>query len=177
MRPPGRGKERTAVTDTGDKRQRLTEFIVAGQADFYRLAYSYVKDRDTALDVVQESIVKALSKSDTLREPAYVKTWFYRILINECMNWHRYRRRVLPMEELPESPGGSERDHEARLDLYDAIERLEEKERTIIRLRFFEDMKLEEIARITGTNLNTVKSRLYKRLKRLKEWTGEEETQ
>ena len=53
MRPPGRGKERTAVTDTGDKRQRLTEFIVAGQADFYRLAYSYVKDRDTALDVVQ----------------------------------------------------------------------------------------------------------------------------
>lgn len=48
------------------------------------------------------------------------------------------------------------------------------REQAVIRLRFFEDMKLEEIAKCTGTNLNTVKSRLYKALKKLKEMTGEE---
>ena len=55
-------------------RQQLSEYIVAHQEDFYRLAYSYVKNRDAALDVVQESIVRALSKSDSLRQPEYMKT-------------------------------------------------------------------------------------------------------
>ena len=57
---------------------------------------------------------------------------------------------------------------------YDAIGKLSPREQAVIRLRFFEDMKLEEIAQCTGTNLNTVKSRLYKALKKLKEMTGEE---
>ena len=71
---------------TAHNRQLLVDYITAGQADFYRLAYSYVKNRDAALDVVQESIVKALTKIDSLREPAYLRTWFYRILLNERMN-------------------------------------------------------------------------------------------
>ena len=62
--------------------RQLVDYIVAGQGDFYRLAYSYVQNRDAALDVVQESIVKALSKSDSLRRPEYMKSWFYRILLN-----------------------------------------------------------------------------------------------
>lgn len=75
--------------------QQMVDYLVSGQADFYRLAFSYVKNRDAALDVVQESIVKALSKSDTLRETAYLKTWFYRILLNESMNYFRRNQRLL----------------------------------------------------------------------------------
>lgn len=155
--------------------ETLSEYLVEGQADFYRLAYSYVKNRDTALDVVQESVVKALTKADTLREPAYMKTWFYRILINECMNTFRRSQRLVSYEEAMEQRPAPQRDEAERLDLYDAIERLGEKERLIIRLRFFQDMKLEEIAKATGINLNTVKSRLYKGLRQLRELTGEEE--
>ena len=153
--------------------QQLTAFIVAHQEDFYRLAYSHVKNRDAALDVVQESIVKALAKSGGIRRTESLKPWFYRILINESMNYYRYTRRLTPLEEAPETaaPAG---DHAARLDLYDAIDRLDQKEQLIIRLRFFEDMKLEEIAQVTGVNLNTVKSRLYKALRKLRELTGEE---
>ena len=66
------------------------------------------------------------------------------------------------------------RDDAARLDLYDAIERLNTQEQTIIRLRFFHDMKLEEIAQVTRTNLNTVKSRLYQSLRKLKAMTKED---
>ena len=153
--------------------QQLTDFIVAHQEDFYRLAYSHVKNRDAALDVVQESIVKALSKADGLRRAESLKPWFYRILVNESMNYYRYTRRLTPLEEAAEAaaPAG---DPAARLDLLAAIDRLDQKDQLIIRLRFFEDLKLEEIAQAAGLNLNTVKSRLYKSLRKLRELTGEE---
>ena len=153
--------------------QQLTAFIVAHQEDFYRLAYSHVKNRDAALDVVQESIVKALAKSGGIRRTESLKPWFYRILINESMNYYRYTRRLTPLEEAAEAaaPAG---DHAARLDLLAAIDRLDPRDQLIIRLRFFEEMKLEEIAQAAGLNLNTVKSRLYKGLRKLRELTGEE---
>ena len=155
-------------------RQQLSEYIVAHQEDFYRLAYSYVKNRDAALDVVQESIVRALTRSDSLRQPEYMKTWFYRILLNESMNHYRRGKRLVPLEDQAADTPAPISDPAERLDLYAAIERLDPREQAIIRLRFFEDMKLEEIARATGTNLNTVKSRLYKSLRKLRELTGEE---
>ena len=148
--------------------QQMVDYLVSGQADFYRLAFSYVKNRDAALDVVQESIVKALSKSDTLRETAYLKTWFYRILLNESMNYFRRGRRLVPFPEQQEEPAAPDPDVGERLDLYDAIDRLSLQEQAVIRLRFFEDMKLAEIAQVTGANLNTVKSRLSTALRRLR---------
>ena len=157
-----------------DNRQLLVDHILNGQTDFYRLAVSYVKNRDAALDVVQEAIVKALSKVDTVREPAYLKTWFYRILINEAMNHFRRSRNLVSLEEVMADRAAESRDPGERLDLYDAIDRLSFPEQTVIKLRYFEDMKLEEIAQATGANLNTVKSRLYKAIRKLKDMTGEE---
>ena len=80
------------------RREIVTDYILSHQEEFYRLAYSYVKNRDTALDVVQESIVRALSRADSLRDPAYVKTWFYRILVNESINHFRRSSRLVPLE-------------------------------------------------------------------------------
>ena len=157
-----------------DNRQLLVEHILNGQTDFYRLAVSYVKNRDAALDVVQEAIVKALSKVDSVREPAYLKTWFYRILINEAMNHFRRNRNLVSLEEVMVDRAVESGDPGERLDLYDAIDRLSFQEQTVIKLRYFEDMKLEEIAQATGANLNTVKSRLYKAIRKLKDMTGEE---
>ena len=118
--------------------------------------------------------MKALSKVDTVREPAYLKTWFYRILINEAMNHFRRNRNLVSLEEVMADRAAEPRDPGERLDLYDAIDRLSFPEQTVIKLRYFEDMKLEEIAQATGTNLNTVKSRLYKAIRKLKDMTGEE---
>lgn len=53
-------------------------------------------------------------------------------------------------------------------ELQEELERLTEKERTVLTLRYFEDCTLEEIAQITGENLNTVKARLYRSLKKLR---------
>ena len=109
---------------TAHNRQLLVDYITAGQADFYRLAYSYVKNRDAALDVVQESIVKALTKIDSLREPAYLRTWFYRILLNESMNYFRRNQRLLSLEDAVWDRGAEDPDPAERLDLHAAIEAL-----------------------------------------------------
>ena len=91
--------------DFQQKRQLLVDHILNHQADFYRLAFSYVKNQDAAMDVVQEAIVKALDKVDTLREPAYLKTWFYRILLNEAMNHFRRTRDLIPFAAAADHAG------------------------------------------------------------------------
>ena len=152
----------------------VADYVVGGQDYFYRLAYGQVRDREAALDIVQEAIAKALDKAHTLREPNYLKTWFYRILINECMDHFRRSRNVIPLEESFDLRAETGVDPGDRVDLYDALNQLDERERLVIQLRFFEDMKLEEISRVTDTNLNTVKTRLYGALRKLRTLTGEE---
>ena len=155
--------------------QDFREYITQNQQAFYRLAYSYTKNSDAALDVVQDAVVKGIEKLHTLRNPAYMKTWFYRILVNQALTYLRGKK-VVSLEEYTEStcPAAEEQDVAQNVDLYRAVQGLEPILRTIVILRFFEDMKLEEIAQATGANLNTVKSRLYKSLRKLREWTGEE---
>lgn len=143
----------------------LIPFIRENQQQFYRLACSYVRDSETAMDLVQDAIVKAIQNMHTLRQPDRLKTWFYRILVNECLMYLRKNRKLLPIQSLEQELAAPEQGNQ---DLHEAISQLPPHLRTIILLRFFEDMKLEEIARITRTNLSTVKSRLYKALKLLR---------
>lgn len=145
----------------------LEEYMVEHREDFYRLAYTYVRDPDTALDVVQNAIVQALTHADTLRQPAYLKTWFYRILVNESLSSLRRSGRVIPIEAVAERLAHEEADPADRLDVTAAVERLKPAWRTVVVLRFYEDMTLEEIARVVGAPLSTVKTRLYKALDQL----------
>jgi len=99
-----------------------------------------------------------------------VRSWFYRILVRECLSFLRQNRRVIYLAEPPEQVQSSgESALEDREALRQAIDRLSPKLKTVVLLRFYEEMQLSEIAEITGTNLSTVKSRLYKGLKKLRE--------
>lgn len=153
--------------------QELALLIENNQEKFYRVAYAYVKNREDALDIVHDAIVKALRSYGTLRNTEYAQTWFYRILINESISFLRKNRRLIPWEDLSDSqlpPSASPPDmfKDEYIDLYAAIDKLSPELKTIVILHFFEDMKLSEVAEITSTNLNTVKSRLYRALKNLK---------
>ena len=153
-----------------DITNRLIEFIEENQDKLYRIAFSYVKNEDLALDIVQESIEKALRNIKTLKHEEYVKTWFYRILINESLGYIRRNKNttLCQVEDLKDYIEWNDNITIEGIDLYNNIGKLKEKLRTVIILRFFEDLKIEEIARITKTSPNTVKSRLYKGLEELK---------
>lgn len=162
----------------GQTREAFSLFVEENQNKFYRLAYSYVENKDEALDIVQDAIVRALRKLHTLRQPAYMRTWFYRVLVNESLDHLRRKKRqavCLPLEEMllvDSAPSVS-----SAAELLSLIEGLAPELKTVIFLRFYEDMKLSEIAEVTGENLNTVKSRLYRALRLLRATLTEEETQ
>ena len=63
----------------------LTEYVTENKEKFYRMAFQYVKNEEQALDIVQDAIIKALTNLHKLKNEEYIKTWFYRILINECL--------------------------------------------------------------------------------------------
>lgn len=152
--------------------QQLINFFKENENRIYKFAYGYVKNQEMALDLVHDSIVKVIQKRDTLKEEQYLKTWFYRILINECITTLRKNKKITFIDEIKENECIEQiNDFVTKneyIDLYDAIDGLPPKLKTIIMLRYFEDMKLDEIAEITKTNLSTIKSRLYKALEILK---------
>ena len=76
-----------------DVRCVLIEYIKENQEKMYKTAFTYVHDRDEALDIVQESIAKALQNINKLKYEEYVKTWFYRILINESLQHIKKNKR------------------------------------------------------------------------------------
>ena len=132
---------------------------------YYRLAYKLMRNQDDALDVVQESAYRAIKDCKGVRNKDYLSTWIYRIVVNTSLDMLRRKKKETPTEEMPETPT---EDHYQDLDLKQMINRLDDKSRTVIILRYFEDLKLEDIADIVGENLNTVKARLYRTLKKLR---------
>lgn len=145
--------------------QEVEEEILRSYQSLYRLAYTYVKNPDDAMDVVQESAYKAIRGAGGVRSRGAIKGWLCRIVVNTAADLLRSRAREVPVDQVPET--GRE-DTYRDLDALRALETLEERERTVVVLRFFEDMKLQDIASVTGENLNTVKTILYRSLKKLK---------
>ena len=148
----------------------LVSYIVENQNKFYRVAYSYARNQEDALDIVQNAVCKALESYKNLRNADAVKTWFYRILINESRAAIKQRKKELLSDDNPQKEEAYyEKGYEQQDDIKEELDRLEEDIQTIIRLRFFEELSLKEISEITGLNLNTVKTKLYRGLKLLRE--------
>ena len=154
----------------GSNTKTIEQVILEHYQQYYRLAYSYVHNEADASDIVQNGAYKALRSEHTLQNPEYAESWVYRIMINECFLYYRARKHA-SYEELQEDllPDLSyTTDPCEQLDLRQAIDTLEEKDKALIILRYFEDKKLEEIAEILEENVSTVKSRLYRSLKKLR---------
>ena len=152
-----------------DLDDQIADYVIRHKENFYRLAFSYVKNADDALDVVQESIYKAISSKDSLKNPDYIKTWFYRIVVNTSLDLIRKQKKlVIVDEEILSNYDSGEFDNYQNIDLLRALDSLPDKYRNVIVLRYFEDLKIEEVAEILNENVSTVKTHLYKSLKMLR---------
>lgn len=149
--------------------EKLIRYILDNQDRFYRVAYSYTRHQEDALDVVQSAVCKALEAYGNIKNADAIKTWFYKILINESLTVIKKRSKVVLTTDTVEQEVYYEKGYEQGGDIEQELEKLEMDVQTIIKLRFFEEMSLKEISGITGLNLNTVKTKLYRGLKLLKE--------
>lgn len=162
------GKGYFRLMSTSRIEEQLAEYIIQNQERYYRLAYSYVRNADDALDIIQDSIYKAISSIGSLKNSNSMNTWFYKIIINTSLEFLRKRGKLVVVDETDlETHESASFDVCKNIDLQRALDDLPDNYRTIVVLRYFEDLPLKDIAEIMDENINTIKTRLYKALKKM----------
>lgn len=146
--------------------EELTTYIKTERDRIYRLAFSYMGNEQDALDVVQTAVVRALS-APPIREPRYLKTWVYRIVVNTAIDGLRARNKYVPSGDWTFAEGASDPPRDDGLEVRAALDKLPPDLRAIVILRYFYELTLQEVAEVLSVNLNTVKTRLYRALRLL----------
>lgn len=149
--------------------KEVEKILLEDYEKFYKAAFSYVRNENDALDIVQETAYKAIKECSKIKQKEYISTWIYRIVINTALDFLRKANREAELVEssMIEIEGSFEEKYQD-FEIMEILGMLEEKDRTVLVMRYFEDYKLEQIAQVTGEALSTVKSRLYRALRKLK---------
>lgn len=148
--------------------QQFQTYISTNRNAHFRLAYSYSRHQEDAWDIVHESIVKALKAIDKSKYPEALNSWFYRILVNTSLDFLRRNKKFVQYDQESIENKLETVDQYVDFDLQDALDKLPTEIKTIIVLRYFEDMKITDIAKVLDENENTLKTKLYKGLKLLR---------
>ena len=140
-----------------------------------REAYIRCKYEEDVKEIVQETIYKAYRNIRSLKEPQYFKTWLSRILINVANDYLRNKGMVdLELDETSYVKEVVIEDKiEIKIDLYNAIDELEDKYKDAVILRYIDDLKIEDISKLLDRPVNTIKTHLRKALKDLKKMLKE----
>jgi len=150
------------------------------QRYLYNLALRILKDENEALDITQETFVRAWTALPNFRGQSQFRTWLYRIVTNLCYNRLPNLRRSLAdlgddvISELPETdrtfdnPANGLETRELRSYLHNAIENLDENYRLLISLRYQSELSYEEIAGLLNLPLGTVKTGLFRAKEQLR---------
>lgn len=147
---------------------KVEEEVLNSYEMMYRIAFSYVHNPDDAMDIVQESAYKAIYNAGQVKNEKYIKTWICKIVIHASVDFMKKNQKEIPVEQLYEMDEPSVQDTYQDFDTMQALDSLEAREKAVVILRYFEDRKLEDIAIILDENINTIKSILYRSLKKLK---------
>lgn len=145
--------------------------VLAGchERSLYATALSLSRSSWDASDAVQEAFVEAYVKLRKLRDPDKFSAWLSAILVNKCRDLWR-RRRPTPVDTtLLEGEAYEFHGPETSLDIVHAMRDLDEQSRLVVALRYFRDLKVDQIAEIVGCPSGTVKSRLNRALTALRE--------
>ena len=134
-----------------------------------------VIDHDDADDIVQEVFIKVYNNIDKFREDAQLYTWIYRIATNECLTFLNKKRRrfFLPIGDV-EKELGTKLDNsvhidgdEVQLKLQKALLKLPDKQRMVFNMKYFDEMKYEDISKITDTSVGALKASYHHAVKKI----------
>ncbi|REJ09135.1 sigma-70 family RNA polymerase sigma factor [Halobacillus trueperi] len=143
------------------------------KTDIYKTALAFLKNEEDAREALQEVTARAYQKRHQLRKPLYVKTWLVRITIHYCQDLLTHKKRIHTREYV--DPVQERRDETERIALEEAISSLQPKEQELVYLKYFHGITFRELSKIMNVKENTLKTRLYTALAKLKQELGEEE--
>ena len=163
-------------------RQAFSQIVRRLMPQVTALTYRMTGDRDTALDLAQETFVAAWEKLDSYRAEAGIAGWLYRIATNKTLNHIKSKARFAT-ESMVTEPAASEASSSPeqllrRKELAERVHRfmlgLPPQQRAIFELRFYKGMSFDEIAGETERALGTVKTGYREAVKKLRTLAGEE---
>ncbi|MGA5520724.1 SigE family RNA polymerase sigma factor [Streptomyces pseudogriseolus] len=162
--------------ETGERRSvseaEFTAYVQERRASLYATAYHLTGDRFEAEDLLQSALFSTYRAWDRISDKAAVGGYLRRTMTNLHISaWRRRKLNEYPTEELPETAGDTDamRGTELRAVLWQALARLPELQRTMLVLRYYEGRTDPEIADILNISVGTVKSSIWRSLRRLRE--------
>lgn len=160
--------------------EAFSELMHLYKEKMYKIAFAYLKNEQNSLDAVSETIYKCYFNIKKLKEPKYFNTWIIKILINSCKDTLKTSCKVIYIDEYSKVDEDNSNALETELkiasniDLYHAIDKLNDKFRSIIILKYFEDMTIAQISEVLDIPEGTVKVYLRRAISALKAELGEE---
>lgn len=145
------------------------------QKPLYRHIRHMVSDHDDTNDLLQNTFIKAWKALDNFREESQLYTWLYRIASNECLTFlkKQSRNRSVPVDEMGYALVADEDDNTESLaiqrKLLESIGTLPDKQRLVFNLKYFEEMKYEEMAKILDTSVGALKASFHHAVKKIEE--------
>ncbi|WP_416144604.1 sigma-70 family RNA polymerase sigma factor [Planococcus koreensis] len=162
-------EETISAAIRGD-RLALQLLLKAEKEKLYRMAYTYVKNEEDALEIFQQTVLQAIESVHQVKEPAYFSTWLTRICINKALAIIKKNKKLIVMDEVEErrTENDASADIAQQLDVEKALDVLPEKYKTALMLRFYRDFTVKQIAEVMGCPEGTVKTIIHRGLALLK---------
>lgn len=163
---------RSAQNGDRDSLVRLLEEI---EHSVYRTAFYVLGNEQDAMDASQEALIRIYTKIHTYQEKAKFSTWVQRIVTNVCIDKFRKKKETISIDQheltLYDKQNVEQEVERAGMavEVREAIQRLPDHQRTVVTLRYMQDLSYGEIAEVMNMPLNTVKSYLYRARQQLQE--------
>lgn len=165
------------LKDPSTRREAFEEVVRIYSPQLYRQIRRMVLWHDDANDVLQDTLIKAWQALDRFRGEAQISTWLYRIAANECLGFLAKQKAQVSLEDADvertlESDPYFDGD-ETQLMLQQALATLPEKQRLVFNLKYFEEMKYEEMSQILDTSVGALKASYHIAVKKIETYFNE----
>ncbi len=163
---------------SSDKGFAFKKLVQEYQERIYWHIRKIVISHDDADDVVQETFIKVYKNLDSFREASQLFTWIYRIATNEALNHlkKKQRKQAISINDVYQelenhlTQGVQIDGDEIQIKLQKALLKLPEKQRLVFNMRYFDDLKYDDIAEITGTSVGALKASYHLAVKKIEEY-------
>lgn len=166
------------------KKNQAFELLVRKyQQKIYWQIRRNIDEHEDANDVMQEVFLKVWKSLEQFREDSQLYSWLFRIAHNECINWHRKNRNIKNQLDIDNIDQKDENNlanttqevnaREIEKKLYEAIETLPEKQKIIFHLKYFQELKYEEISAQLGTSVGALKASYHIAVKKIENYLSE----
>ncbi len=149
------------------------ELMIRYERQIYRVCYRFVENREDAMDLAQEVFIKAFEHLPSFRRESGLKTWLYRIAINHCIN--HVKKHSQEFVEVSEAIGSVHPSAHAEMEarqqrdhFRNMVGLLPPKQKAILELRIHEQLTYDEIARMSGRSVSTIKASVFFALEKLR---------